>query len=157
MFIILHNALYPPLPPSHQNTLPPLWNQNFNFLTLPNRIFSELFTCPILEEGACHAFQGKTEIFCNHPPICPILHNNFVVIQTWFIAALPLQVNVKKEFIVTEVETINFKFAKLRSLPQSDSCFIHYCLDTGIIINIFVIWLLYVFPEGFVFSSPFLS
>ena len=78
-------------------------------------------------------FQGKNEIFCNHPPICLNLHNNFVVNQTNDF----LQVNVRKEFIVTEVEAFNFKLAKLISLPQPDRCFINLLL-TVVIINIFI-------------------
>ena len=81
-------------------------------------------------------FQGKNEIFCYHPPICPILHNNFVVKQTNdLLQPCPCKKNMRKEF-VTKVETINFKPAKLISLPQSDSCFIHLLL-TGIITKIF--------------------
>ena len=83
-------------------------------------------------------FQGKNDIICNHPPICPILHKNFVVNQTNdLLQPCPCKVNVRKEFIVTKVKTINFKLAKLISVPQSDSCFIHLLL-TGIVINIFL-------------------
>ena len=86
-----------PFPYSHPTIIQPplLCNQNFHFLAVPNRIFSETFTLFILEESACHAFRGKMKFFVTTHPPAPFCAT--ILRQTKrLIAALPLLVNMRK-------------------------------------------------------------